>query len=101
VPGHGPIIDEAELAEVLDAQARYFRLIQRTARAGLAAGRTPLQAAGDCDLGGFAAWPDSQRIVLNLHRAYADAAGDTIDLLSAFTDAVTFNGGPFEWSVNH
>jgi cyclase len=101
VPGHGPIIDEAELAEVLDAQARYFRLIQRTARAGLAAGRTPLQAAGDCDLGEFAAWPDSQRIVLNLHRAYADAAGDTIDLLSAFTDAVAFNGGPFECSVNH
>jgi cyclase len=60
-----------------------------------------LQAAGDCDLGEFAAWPDSQRIVLNLHRAYADAAGDTIDLMSAFTDAVAFNGGPFECSVNH
>lgn len=101
VPGHGPVIDEAELAEVLDAQSRYLRLVQQTARAGLAARRTPLQAAADCDLGQFAGWPDPQRIVLNLHRAYADAAGEAIDLTSAFTDAVTFNGGPFECAVNH
>jgi cyclase len=94
VPGHGPLIDEAELAEVLDAQTRYYHLIQHTARAGFAAGRTPLQAARDCDLGEFAGWPDPQR-------AYADATGNAMDLMSAFTDAVTFNGGPFECAVNH
>jgi cyclase len=101
VPGHGPLIDETELGEVLTAQTRYYQLIQHTARTGLAAGRTPLQAACDCDLGEFAKWPDHQRIVLNLHRAYSDATGDAFNLVKAFTDAVTFNGGPFECAVNH
>jgi cyclase len=101
VPGHGPVIDEAQLNEVLAAQTRYFQLIQQTARAGLAACLTPLQAARDCDLGEFAGWPDQQRIVLNLHRAYADATGAAIDLMTAFTDATTFNGGPIECAVNH
>ena len=101
IPGHGPLIDEAELAEVLDAQTRYYHLIQHTARAGLAAGRTPLQAAHDCDLQEFAGWPDPHRIVLNLHRAYADATGAAMDLMTAFTDAITFNGGPLDCAVNH
>jgi cyclase len=96
VPGHGPLIDEAELDKVLGAQIRYYQLVQQTASAGLAAGSTPLQAAHDCDLGEFAEWPDHQRIVLNLHRAYADATGTPMDLLDAFTDATTLNGGPLE-----
>jgi cyclase len=96
VPGHGPLIDEAELDKVLGAQIRYYQLVQQTASAGLAAGSTPLQAAHDCDLGEFAEWPDHQRIVLNLHRAYADATGAPMDLLDAFTDATTLNGGPLE-----
>jgi cyclase len=99
VPGHGPLVDGAELDPVVDAQARYFQLVRRTASAGLAAGRTPLQAARDCDLGEFATWPDHQRIVLNLHRAYADATGEAMDLMTAFTDATTFNGGPLECAV--
>jgi cyclase len=101
VPGHGPLIDETELGEVLAAQTRYYQLIQHTARTGLAAGRTPLQAACDCDLGEFSKWPDHQRIVLNLHRAYSDATGDAFNLVNAFTDAIAFNGGPFECAVNH
>lgn len=100
VPGHGPLIDEAELDAVIGAQARYYQLIQDTAKAGLAAGRTPLQAAHDCDLGEFADWPDQARVVLNLHREYADATGAAFDLPAAFNDAVTFNGGPFECTVN-
>ncbi|MBV9012429.1 MAG: MBL fold metallo-hydrolase [Pseudonocardiales bacterium] len=101
IPGHGPVISEAELPEVLHAQTRYYHLIQHTARAGLAAGRTPLQAAHDCDLEEFAGWPDPHRIVLNLHRAYADATGATFDLMTAFADAITFNGGPLACAVNH
>jgi cyclase len=101
VPGHGPLIDKTDLDEVLNAQTRYYQLIQHTARAGLAAGSTPLQAARHCDLGEFAEWPDQQRIVLNLHRAYADATGDAFDLMTAFTDAITFNGGPLDCAVNH
>lgn len=101
VPGHGPIVEADELDAVIDAQARYYRLVQHTAQAAMAAGRTPLQAARDCDLGEFATWPDAQRIVLNLHRAYADATGDTMDLLAAFTDTTILNGGPIECAVNH
>jgi cyclase len=100
VPGHGPLIDEAELDAVIGAQTRYYQLVQDTAKTGLAAGRTPLQAARDCDLGEFADWPDQARIVLNLHREYADATGAVFDLLRAFNDAVAFNGGPFECTVN-
>jgi L-amino acid N-acyltransferase YncA len=35
---------------------------------------TPLAAARETDLGRFAAWPDAERIVGNLHRAYAGVA---------------------------
>jgi cyclase len=101
IPGHGPLINDTELDEVLHAQTRYYQLIQHTARAGLAAGNTPLQAARHCDLGEFATWPDSHRIVLNLHRAYADATGDPFDLMIAFTDTITLNGGPLNCAVNH
>ena len=67
----------------------------------MAAGRRRFQAARDYDLGEFAEWPDYQRIVLNLHRAYADATGSVFDLMTAFTDAITLNGGPLECAVNH
>jgi cyclase len=99
VPGHGPVIGRSELSDVFDAQTRYFQLVQRTARDGLAAGHSPLRAARDCDLGEFADWPDNHRIVLNLHRAYADAGASVMDLTDAFTDAITFNEGPLETAV--
>ncbi|WP_445183533.1 MBL fold metallo-hydrolase [Pseudonocardia sp. Cha107L01] len=99
VPGHGPLIDDAEFDEVLNAQTRYYQLVQHAASAGLAASRTPLQAARDCDLGEFTEWPDHHRIVLNLHRAYADATGAPMDLLTAFTDTTTFNGGALDCAV--
>lgn len=99
VPGHGPLVDGAQMDEVIDAQARYFRLVQHAASGGIARGYPPLRAARECDLGEFAEWPDHQRIVLNLHRAYADATGTPMDLMAAFDDATTFNGGPLECAV--
>lgn len=99
VPGHGSVVDAAELDEVIEAQDRYYRLVQETAAAGLAAGRTPLETAAECDLGEFAKWPDHHRIVLNLHRAYADVTGASMDLLTAFTDTTLFNGGPLDCAV--
>ncbi|KAA2264586.1 MBL fold metallo-hydrolase [Solihabitans fulvus] len=94
VPGHGPLIDGDALPAVLDAHRRYYGLVRATALAGLAAGRTPLEAALDCELGEFAGLPDRERIVLNLHRAYAEERGEEPDLLAAFADAVALNGGP-------
>ena len=72
VPGHGPVFhDRAPLDATLD----YLRFVLDLAERGRAAGVTPLQAARDTDLGRFADWPDAERIVGNLHRAYAELDG--------------------------
>ncbi|MGH3373587.1 MAG: MBL fold metallo-hydrolase [Actinoallomurus sp.] len=95
VPGHGPLITGAALAGVLAEHERYYRLVQSAVREGLG----PLEAARETDLGEFAGWADAERIVLNLHRAYADAAGTEVDLVAALTDAMTWNGGPLRTCV--
>jgi cyclase len=99
VPGHGPVIDARSLTEVLQTHRRYYRLIRQTTRDGLRDGLTPLDAARNCQLGSFANLPDAERIVLNLHRAYADSQRTELDLYQAFTDAVTLNGGPMKTAV--
>jgi len=43
--------------------------------------------------------PDAERIVLNLHRAYADDLGIEMDLIGALSDAVALNNGPMRTSV--
>jgi cyclase len=99
VPGHGTVIDGPDLADVLATHERYYRLVAQTARRGQAEGLSPLAAARDADLGEFAAWPDAERLVLNLHRAYAEAGGPPMDLVAALTDAVAFNGGPLHCAL--
>lgn len=99
VPGHGALVAGAVFPAVLDAHARYYRFVLDTARAGLAGGHTPLDAARRVDLGEFADWPDDERLVLNLHRAYAELAGTEMDLLAAFTDAIAYHGGPLHCAV--
>jgi cyclase len=94
IPGHGPLLAGGNVSEVLDTHARYYRFVHSTAVCGLERGLTPLQAAQECDLGEFANLSDPERIVLNLHRAYAEADGTEMNLLAAFTDAITYNGGP-------
>ena len=94
VPGHGPVFDGTEPIEQTLA---YLRFIQHTAIAGQEAGLTPLQAAMETGLGRFAELPDAERIVGNLHRAYAElpdaTQGTTVDVLAALADMVTYNGG--------
>ena len=99
IPGHGPVISGAELADVLDAQRRYYQLVLGTASEGLRTGLPPLEAARRCELGQFAGLPDAERIVLNLHRAYAEAAGTEPDLVRSFTDAIAYHGGLLPTSV--
>lgn len=99
VPGHGPVIDAADLDRVLAEHDRYYQLVAATADHGLARGLTPLQAAAACDLGEFGHWADAERLVLNLHRAYADLDGSEPDLIAAMTDATTWNGGPMPTMV--
>ncbi len=99
VPGHGPPLDGSDLDRVLDEHDRYYDLVLRTARDGIAAGRSPLEAARDADLDAFAAWADAERIVLNLHRAYDDLGGGTFDVIQAIGDAMEWNGGPMTTHV--
>lgn len=99
VPGHGPLISAAQLPHVLETHRRYYDLALETARLGLRDGRSPLDAARRCDLGSFAELPDAERIVLNLHRAYADELGTDLDLFGALSDAVALNNGPMRTAV--
>jgi cyclase len=93
VPGHGPVCGP----EVVDAVLGYLRFVQDTARAGRAAGLRPLEAARETDLGPYAELTDAERIVGNLHRAYAELdglpPGHEVDLVAALSDMVAYNGG--------
>ena len=77
--------------------ARLPALRARRRRAGAPAGVSPLDAARDTDLGRFADWPDAERIVGNLYRAYAELGetprGGPIDVFAALGDMVAYNGG--------
>jgi cyclase len=94
VPGHGPVFhDEQPLADTLD----YLRFVLELAERAHAQNVPPLQAARDTDLGRFADWPDAERLVGNLHRAYAELdgtpRGGAIDIATALDEMVTYNGG--------
>lgn len=93
VCGHGPVTGP----EVLDENADYLAWIQRLAEQGIARGSTPLQVAQDADLAMFDHLLDPERIVGNLHRAYADLeggpAGRPLDVVDVFGEMVQFNGG--------
>jgi cyclase len=94
VPGHGPVFTGAG---PLDATLEYLSFVLDLATRAHDAGLSPLEAARDADLGYFAGWPDSERIVGNLHRACAELSGAPrgapIDIAAALADMVAYNGG--------
>lgn len=93
VPGHGPVCGPEVIGQVL----AYLRFVLDVARSGLDAGLAPLAAARQADLGEFAGLTDPERLVGNLHRAYADLSGEEpgarIDAATALADMVAYNGG--------
>ena len=95
VPGHGPVAGP----EVIDDVLGYLRFVRHTAEQGRAAGLSPLEAARGASLGRYAQWSDPERIVGNLHRAYADLAepvgkrGGPLNAPGALADMVAYNGG--------
>jgi cyclase len=92
VPGHGPIGGP----ELLDEAEDYLRWIQRLAREGADAGLEPLELARESDLGRFGTLRESERLVGNLARAYAEAAGAAegapLDVPKVFGDMVAYHG---------
>jgi cyclase len=93
VPGHGEVCGP----EAYEPVEGYLRFVQETARRGKEAGLTPLEAARETDLGEWAGLLDAERIVGNLHRAYAELDGQPlgapIDLVAPVLDMITYNGG--------
>jgi len=95
VPGHGPVAGP----EVIDEVLGYLYFVKDVAERGRAAGLTPLDAARETELGRYAEWTDTERIVGNLHRAYADLSGTAeqrggpVNGPGALADMVTYNGG--------
>jgi glyoxylase-like metal-dependent hydrolase (beta-lactamase superfamily II) len=73
IPGHGPLATPAALADLKD----YFEFLTREAKPRFESGMTPLEAARDIDLGPYAGWSESERLVANIHALYRDfgAAG--------------------------
>ncbi|MEU9235798.1 MBL fold metallo-hydrolase [Streptomyces subrutilus] len=93
VPGHGPVGGP----ELIDANEAYFRWIAELAARGAAAGLTPLELAAEAQPGPFADLLDAERLVPNLHRAYAELAGAApgapLDVGALFQEMARFNGG--------
>ncbi|TMR16146.1 MBL fold metallo-hydrolase [Nonomuraea turkmeniaca] len=93
VPGHGGVCGPG----VYDRVESYLRFVQETARRGKEAGLSPLDAARETDLGEWGELLDSERIVGNLHRAYAELdgrpLGAPIDLATAVLEMITYNDG--------
>ena len=93
VPGHGPVCG----IERVDVVEEYLIWVQDLAREAREAGLTPLEAARQADMGAWADLLDSERLVGNLHRAYAELEGgpmgQPLDIAAAFADMIAFNGG--------
>ena len=93
VPGHGEVGGPELIEQVLG----YLRFVWQQAQRGHDAGLSPLELARQIDLGEYAELLDAERLVGNLHRAYADLGPDPqgapLDLAAPLADMVTLNGG--------
>jgi len=93
IPGHGSVCGP----ELFDDVAAYLRFVQEAARTGYEADAAPLEVAMDLDLGRFSEWPDQERIVGNLYRAYSELRGEPlgapVDDAAAMGGMLTYNGG--------
>lgn len=96
VPGHGPVGGP----ELLDANESYLRWVRRLAEEGAAAGVTPLELARSTDLGPYADLLDSERLLPNLHRGYAETRGlpegTPLDVGALFQEMTAYHGRPPE-----
>ncbi|QJY50939.1 MBL fold metallo-hydrolase [Pseudonocardia broussonetiae] len=97
VPGHGPVQRGTEVPALLDDLDAYAAFVTGVAQDAHRAGRTPLQAALAHRDNPFATWQETERLVGNLHRAYAELDGAPLarlDLTAIWPEMTTFHGGP-------
>ncbi|MEU5095386.1 MBL fold metallo-hydrolase [Streptomyces sp. NPDC020996] len=93
VPGHGELCGP----EVFEVGIAYLEFVLELARAGRKRGLTPLDIARANPGHPFAHLTDGERLVANLHRAFAEldgaAPGQEIDLIATRRDMMVLNGG--------
>jgi glyoxylase-like metal-dependent hydrolase (beta-lactamase superfamily II) len=94
VPGHGPITDKTGVRRVRE----YLEYVRDQARARFDAGLPVLEAARDIDLGPYAGWLDSERIVVNVDSLYREfeqreTATDVMTLFTQMAELAGFTGG--------
>jgi glyoxylase-like metal-dependent hydrolase (beta-lactamase superfamily II) len=68
VPGHGPLAAPSAVADLKN----YFEFLTTEARLRHDAGMPALEAAQDIDLGPYAGWGESERVVANVRALYRD-----------------------------
>lgn len=93
VPGHGELCGP----EVFQIEIDYLTFVLECAEEGRRAGHTPLETARSLGSHPFDHLADAERMVANLHRAYAEldgaAPGAEIDLIATRLDMMALNGG--------
>ena len=99
LPGHGPVRRGAEITRMLDEHEAYIDHIAEVATESYAAGLTPLQAAQQHqDDAPYRDWREGERVVCNLHRAYAELTGYVapveLRIPSLWPEMITLHGGP-------
>lgn len=99
LPGHGPALRDEEVGRVLDELEGYVDYIVDLATASYAAGLSPLEAAQKAKVDSpYRTWPESERVVANLHRAYVELTDyeSAIPLIipALWPEMVALHGGP-------
>lgn len=93
VPGHGPPGGVELIRETRD----YLDFVESTAREGRRMGLKPLELARRTELGRFGGLVDPERIVGNLHRAYAELDGEVLgsrlSSRAVMDEMVAYTGG--------
>lgn len=72
VPGHGPVVGLAAISEV----EAYLQFVHSEASKRATAGLSAVEAAFDIELGEYARWSDSERLVANVDAVYAEVLPD-------------------------
>jgi cyclase len=83
VPGHGPLGTTEQVREI----RTYFEIITREAHRRFEGGMTEEAAARDIAIGPYVRWGESERLLPNVYRLYAQFRGDPdgpIDVAKAF-----------------
>lgn len=72
VPGHGPVSAMARVQDMVD----YLEFVHEQSTVRYDAGMSAQEAAKDIDLGPFSAWPEAERVAVNVATIYRGLAGD-------------------------